>query len=87
VDLDILRTAAKAAPYDVGDVGRVMTALPSEAERALEAACLTRFGTLRPNGATLVIRSDNALSCGLPRLPEIVDRFLRSFKDECVWQA
>jgi len=32
-----------------------------EAERALEAACIERFGTLRPNGATPVIRSDNGL--------------------------
>ena len=32
-----------------------------EAERALEAACLTRFGTLRPQGQTPVLRSDNGL--------------------------
>ncbi|MBE7490244.1 MAG: IS3 family transposase [Planctomycetes bacterium] len=32
-----------------------------EAERALEEACLARFGTLRPDGATPVIRSDNGL--------------------------
>ena len=32
-----------------------------EAERALEAACLERFGTLRPGGATPVLRSDNGL--------------------------
>ena len=32
-----------------------------EAERALEAACLRRFGTLRPPGRTPVIRSDNGL--------------------------
>ena len=32
-----------------------------EAERALEEACLERFGTLRPTGATPVIRSDNGL--------------------------
>lgn len=32
-----------------------------EAERALEMACLSRFGTLRPAGATPVIRSDNGL--------------------------
>lgn len=32
-----------------------------EAERAIEAACLTRFGTLRPVGATPVLRSDNGL--------------------------
>ncbi len=31
-----------------------------EAERAVEAACLARFGTLRPVGA-LVLRSDNGL--------------------------
>src|SRR5580692_11294688 len=48
-----------------------------EAERALEEACLARFGTLRPEGSTPVIRSDNgrphlpepALSRRLPRLP------------------
>ena len=32
-----------------------------EAERALEAACLRRFGTLRPQGPTPVLRSDNGL--------------------------
>src|SRR5271163_1313820 len=32
-----------------------------EAERALEDACLARFGTLRPEGATPVVRSDNGL--------------------------
>lgn len=32
-----------------------------EAERAIEAACLARFGTLRPLGATPVLRSDNGL--------------------------
>jgi hypothetical protein len=32
-----------------------------EAARALEMACLTRFGTLRPSGDVPVIRSDNGL--------------------------
>jgi putative transposase len=32
-----------------------------EAERALEEACLARFGTLRPEGRTPTIRSDNGL--------------------------
>jgi putative transposase len=32
-----------------------------EAERALEEACRARFGTLRPDGATPVVRSDNGL--------------------------
>jgi putative transposase len=32
-----------------------------EAERALEAACLSRFGTVRPAGNTPTIRSDNGL--------------------------
>jgi putative transposase len=32
-----------------------------EAERALEAACIERFGTLRPEGPTPVVRSDNGL--------------------------
>jgi putative transposase len=32
-----------------------------EAERAIEEACIHRFGTLRPNGDTPVVRSDNGL--------------------------
>lgn len=32
-----------------------------EAERALEGACLYRFGTLRPQGQVPVVRSDNGL--------------------------
>lgn len=32
-----------------------------EAERAMEAACLVRFGTLRPVGPTPTVRSDNGL--------------------------
>ncbi len=32
-----------------------------EAERALESACIARFGTLRPGGRTPVVRSDNGL--------------------------
>ncbi len=32
-----------------------------EAERALEAACITRFGTVRPSGPTPMVRSDNGL--------------------------
>jgi putative transposase len=32
-----------------------------EAERALEEACLARFGTLRPERSTPVVRSDNGL--------------------------
>lgn len=32
-----------------------------EAERAIEDACLKRFGTLRPKGDTPVVRSDNGL--------------------------
>ena len=32
-----------------------------EAERAIEAACLTRFGTLRPGGTPPILRSDNGL--------------------------
>ncbi|GJL57136.1 MAG: insertion element hypothetical protein [Nitrospirales bacterium] len=32
-----------------------------EAERALEAACLARFGTLSPGGTPPVLRSDNGL--------------------------
>jgi putative transposase len=33
----------------------------NEAERALEMACLARFGTLRPHGEVPIIRSDNGL--------------------------
>lgn len=78
-----------------------------EAERALEMACLARFGTVRPSGATPLIRSDNGLvfqsrrfreACRFYRLkqeyitpytPEqngLIERFFRSFKEECVWQ-
>ena len=32
-----------------------------EAERALEDACIRRFGTLRPSGPTPTVRSDNGL--------------------------
>ena len=32
-----------------------------EAERAIEEACLSRFGTLRPTGSTPIVRSDNGL--------------------------
>jgi putative transposase len=38
-----------------------LRARAKEAERALEAACLKRFGTLRPVEQTPVIRSDNGL--------------------------
>jgi putative transposase len=38
-----------------------LRARAKEAERALEEACLGRFGTLRPEGAVPVIRSDNGL--------------------------
>lgn len=38
-----------------------LRARAKEAERALEEACLNRFGTLRPSGATPIIRSDNGL--------------------------
>ena len=50
-----------------------------EAERALEAACLARFGTLRPTGDTPTLRSDNGLiftssrfreACRFYRLPQ-----------------
>jgi putative transposase len=78
-----------------------------EAERALEMACLARFGTLRPTGDTPILRSDNGLvflsrrfreACTFYRLsqeyitpytPEqngLIERFFRSFKEECVWQ-
>lgn len=51
----------------------------NEAERALEMACLARFGTLRPDGQVPVIRSDNGLifqsrrfreACQFYRLPQ-----------------
>ena len=38
-----------------------LRAREKEAERALENACLARFGTLRPTGETPVVRSDNGL--------------------------
>lgn len=78
-----------------------------EAERALEMACLVRFGTVRPTGETPVLRSDNGLvflsrrfrEAGTfyrlaqeyitPYTPEqngLIERFFRSFKEECVWQ-
>ncbi len=50
-----------------------------EAERALEMACLARFGTLRPCGEVPMIRSDNGLifqsrrfrdACRFYRLPQ-----------------
>lgn len=51
----------------------------NEAERALEMACLARFGTLRPTGDVPIIRSDNGLifqsrlfrdACRFYRLPQ-----------------
>jgi putative transposase len=78
-----------------------------EAERAIEEACIRRFGTLRATGSMPVVRSDNGLifqsrrfraACREYRLsqefitpytPEqngIIERFFRSFKEECVWQ-
>jgi putative transposase len=42
--------------YEVALRGRA-----KEAERALEAACVARFGTLRPGGPTPQVRSDNGL--------------------------
>jgi len=77
-----------------------------EAERALEEACLRRFGTLRPSGQTPVVRSDNGLifqsrrfraACRdyrltqefiTPYTPEqngMIERFLKSLKEECTW--
>ncbi len=77
-----------------------------EAERAVEEACLARFGTLRPEAAP-ILRSDNGLifqsrrfraACRdyrlhqefiTPYTPEqngLIERFFRSFKEECVWQ-
>jgi len=78
-----------------------------EAERALENACLHRFGTLRPQRQMPTIRSDNGLvfqsrrfraTCHdyklsqefiTPYTPEqngLIERFFRSFKEECAWQ-
>jgi putative transposase len=78
-----------------------------DAERVIEAACIRRFGTLRPTGNVQVVRSDNGLifqsrrfraACRdyrlsqefiTPYTPEqngIIERFFRSFKEECVWQ-
>jgi transposase InsO family protein len=47
-----------------------------EAARALEMACLTRFGTLRPSGDVPVIRSDTGLIFPSRRLGEAC-RFYR----------
>lgn len=79
----------------------------NEAERALETACINRFGTIRPMGPTPTVRSDNGLifqsrrfreACRFYRLsqefitpytPEqngVIERFFRSFKEECAWQ-
>ncbi len=78
----------------------------NEAERALEMACLARFGTLRPQGEVPIIRSDNGLifqsrsfrdACRFYRLPQefitpytpeqngLIERWLRSLKEACVW--
>lgn len=38
-----------------------LRARAKEAQRALENACLARFGTLRPTGPTPIVRSDNGL--------------------------
>jgi putative transposase len=38
-----------------------LRARAKEAERALESACIARFGTLRPVGPTPIVRSDNGL--------------------------
>jgi putative transposase len=38
-----------------------LRARANEAERALEGACIERFGTLRPDEPTPVVRSDNGL--------------------------
>jgi len=42
--------------YELG-----LRATAKEAERALEGACIARFGTLRPQGQTPLLRSDNGL--------------------------
>jgi putative transposase len=79
-----------------------------EAERALESACLARYGLKRPRETVMpVIRSDNGLifqsrqfrsACQFYRLTQeyitpytpqqngMIERFFRSFKEECVWQ-
>ena len=51
-----------------------------EAERALEEACLARFGTLRPQGSTPVLRSDNGLffKAGVFVLPAAIIIWRRS---------
>lgn len=82
--------------------------LAKEAERAVEAACLNRFGTLRPVGAQILrLRIDSGLifqshrfrqACRdyrlqqefitpyTPEQNEIIERFFRSLKEECIWQ-
>jgi putative transposase len=57
----------------------VLRGRAKEAERAIEMACLHRCGTLRPQGAVPIIRSDNGLifqsrrfrdACRFDRLPQ-----------------
>ncbi|MCZ7645885.1 MAG: IS3 family transposase [Planctomycetota bacterium] len=83
------------------------TARAKTAERALEAALLSRFGTTRGAPEGLTIRHDNGLVFGsrlyravtrdyalrqefiTPYTPQqngLVERFIRSFKEECAWQ-
>lgn len=42
-------------------MGILLRGRAKEAERALEGACIKRFGTLRPTGKSPVIRIDNGL--------------------------
>ena len=46
-----------------------LRARAKEAERALESACIQRFGTLRPEGRTPLLRSDNGLVFQSRRFP------------------
>lgn len=54
-----------------------------EAQRALEEACLKRFGTLYPSQPGPVLRSDNGLNTPLQN--GMIERFFRSLKEECAW--
>lgn len=51
----------KAVEREIAGYKFALRGRAKEAERALEQACLKRFGTLRPVEPTPVIRSDNGL--------------------------
>lgn len=62
----------------------------NEAERALDMACLARFGTLRPSGDVPIIRfyrlPQEFITPYTPEQNGLIERWFRSLKEECVWQ-